>query len=208
MFDYSLTKDDKKLYILKHEKIKDGNEDKIAVHYADGSIDIIDDLDDNLDIIEVKKDEQIEEALSFSNKIKKRIKRSIACGMTLSTSVCVGGSILMANMPVDNQAKYIAVAGLGVIYFGSIFYSMKKNEPVEELDKLKFLEENRDDLELYNEYNNSLNGLDNKTRHLIRSRNNPYSSLFIEDYDLDTLQTIEDNIERAKYFDYKSKKKR
>ena len=85
---------------------------------------------------------------------------------------------------------------------------MKKNEPVEELDKLKFLEENRDDLELYNEYNNSLNGLDNKTRHLIRSRNNPYSSLFIEDYDLDTLQTIEDNIERAKYFDYKSKKKR
>lgn len=208
MFDYSLTKDDKKLYILKHEKIKDGNEDKIAVHYADGSIDIIDDLDDNLDIIEVKKDEQIEEALSLSNRIKKKIKRSIACGMTLSTSVCAGGTILMANMPVDNEAKYIVVAGLGVIYLGSIFYSMKKNKPVEELDKLRFLEENRDNLELYSEYNNSLNGLDNRTRHLIRSRENPYSSLFIEDYDLDTLQTIEDNIERAKYFNYKNKKKR
>ena len=92
---------------------------------------------------------------------------------------------------------------------------LEKNDNLDEIAKkitgdvdIKFLEENRDDLELYNEYNNSLNGLDNKTRHLIRSRNNPYSSLFIEDYDLDTLQTIEDNIERAKYFDYKSKKKR
>lgn len=208
MFDYSLNNEDRKLYITKHEKVKINNEDKIKVYYADGSIDIVDDLDDNLDIIEVKKDEQIEEALQFSNKIKKKIKSSIATGMTISSGVCIGGSIVAANMPIDNEAKAIAVAGLGIIYLGSIIHAYRKNAPKKELDKLLFLNQNRENLESYSEYSNALNGVNPKIKHKIRSRQNPYSSLYVEDYDIDTLETIDNNINRAKHFNYSSKKKR
>ena len=128
--------------------------------------------------------------------------------MALSTTALVGGSIVAANLPVDNEAKAIVVAGLGVIYLGSIIHAYRKNGAIRELDKLRYLEHNRDNLELYSEYSNSLNGLDNKTKTKIKSRPNPYSSLYVEDYNINTLQTIDNNIDRAKHFKYIEKKKR
>lgn len=208
MYDYSLNDDDRKLYILKHKIVKDKDGNKIEVYYADGSMDIVDDLDDNLDIIEGKKDEQIEDALSFSRRVVNKINKGIAKGMALSSTVCIGGSIVAANLPVDNEAKVIAIAGLGVIYLGSIVNAIRMNRPKKELEKLSYLDSNRENLELYSEYNNSLNGIDNRVKHQIRSRENPYSSLYVEDYDINTLKTINDNINRAKHFKYVEKKKR
>ena len=45
MYDYTLDNEDRKLYIVKHKKIRINNEDKIKVYYADGSVDIIDDVE-------------------------------------------------------------------------------------------------------------------------------------------------------------------
>ena len=208
MYDYSLNNEERKVFILKHEKVKINNEDKIKVYYADGSIDIIDDLDDNLDIIESTKDQQIEDALSYEPVLIKRINRSIMGGLALSTTACVGGSILASNLPCDNEVKRVIIAGLGVIYLGSIIHNLRKKAPKEELRKFKFIRENIDNLESYTSNENSLNGLDNRMKDMIESRENPFSSLYVEDYNIGTLETINDNIERAKHFNYKVKKKR
>ena len=208
MYDYSLNDEERKLFILKHEKVKINNEDKIKVYYADGSVDIIDDLDDNLDIIESKKDKQIDSALNNEESITRKINWSILNEMGLSTTACVAGTVIASNLPCDNEVKGIVVAGLGVIYLGSILYALKKSAPKKELAKLKYLRENLDILSTYSQHSNSLNGLNNRTKHTIRSRENPYSSLYVEDYNVSTLETIKDNIDRANHFNYETKKKR
>lgn len=208
MYDYSFNDEERKVFILKHERVNIDNEDKIKVYYADGSIDIIDDLDDNLDIIECTKDQQIEDALSYEPALIKRINRSIMGGLVLSTTACVGGSILASNLPCDDKVKSIVIAGLGVIYLGRIIHNIRKKAPKEELRKFRFIKENIDNLESFSSYDNSLNGLDYRTRDMISSRENPYSSLYVEDYNIGSLETINDNIERAKHFNYKVKKKR
>lgn len=208
MYDYSLNDDERKIFILKHEKVRIDDEDKIEVYYADGSVDIIDDLDENLDIIEKAKDQQIEDALDYEPVFVKKINRSIIGGITLSTGMFTAGSIVAANLPVNDEVKGIVIAGLGVLYLGSIVHNLRKKGPKKELEKLRFLDENREDLESYSQYTNSLNGLDYRVSDMILAREKPYSSLYVEDYDIEALKTIKNNIERARHFNYHEKKKR
>jgi hypothetical protein len=207
MKDYSIDDANKNSYITGLKREKDGT---YTITFADGrKFSGISAYEENLRKIEKIQESQAANGVKNISVYKCRRNNAVCqagvCGATL-----FGGLSAVANLtpiassliqsPVALYSSIGAITILGTIPF--LAKISRENSRIKEGNKIRFRNENREELDSFRNYYNSLAGIDSAKAAKLCKRRNPFSILHIDDFTLEDLETIVDNIEREKAFQF------
>lgn len=150
MKDYTITKDEKKDYIIDFIENDNGT---YTVLFADGKKFIVSSTDKNFEILAKQQEAQAQEAVANNSKFV--LKRNIGRALTPLSGIAAGvGGYALSTLPVvqnavgDNPVALAVgigtIALLGAIPFGSKL--VRDSGKVNELKKIKMRDENVDRL--------------------------------------------------------------
>lgn len=194
---YVSDKDDKKKYIKSVEKGKGGS---LKITLADGRVfNNIQMCDENIDRINSVQEDQAKNGLdnyvTFKNNLTKSrllLVGSGILGCAFTSGLCVSD---FSNPVVLAIAGGLITASAFGIIPASVKFVRDKLK-VDELDKIRYRDRHIDKLTQYRNYNNSLSGLDSKTRkYFASSDDKAFSMLNIDSFSQKDLETMVSNIE-------------
>lgn len=206
MKDYTITKDEKKDYIIDFIKNDNGT---YTVLFADGKKFIVSSTDKNFDILVKQQETQAQEAVANNSKFV--LKRNIGRALTPLSGIAAGvGGYALSTLPVvqnavgDNPVALAVgigtIALLGAIPFGSKL--VRDSGKVNELKKIKMRDENVGRLNQIlksEEYKNRYQGLKQSSKErlseLVSEGADPWSIIYINEpyFDLEEMQILLDN---------------
>lgn len=206
MKDYTITKDEKKDYIIDFIENDNGT---YTVLFADGKKFIVSSTDKNFDILVKQQETQAQEAVANNSKFV--LKRNIGRALTPLSGIAAGvGGYALSTLPVvqnavgDNPVALAVgigtIALLGAIPFGSKL--VRDSGKVNELKKIKMRDENVGRLNQIlksEEYKNRYQGLKQSSKErlseLVSEGADPWSIIFIDEpyFDLEEMQILLDN---------------
>ena len=196
MRDYRVDKNDQEKYIDYYED--DGS---ISIHFADGSIyENVDSTSENIAKLEKLLNEQANEALNNYDDIRKN-KNHLKVATYIWTILSGCGSYFALNQLFinDDRCKLIAGCGAGTVALTTSIISYLKlvrgNElDLLELDKIRYLKRNYAELSTYKNCANSLVGLSDGVKKFFETNSNPFSLNNINNYSLNDLEIIMENL--------------
>ena len=206
MKDYTITKDEKKDYIIDFIENDNGT---YTVLFADGKKFIVSSTDKNFEILAKQQEAQAQEAVANNSKFV--LKRNIGRALTPLSGIAAGvGGYALSTLPVVQNAvgdNPVALAvGIGTIaLLGSIPFCsklIKDSGKVNELKKIKMRDENVGRLNQIlksEEYKNRYQGLKQSSKErlseLVSEGADPWSIIFIDEpyFDLEEMQILLDN---------------
>ena len=206
MKDYTITKDEKKDYIIDFIENDNGT---YTVLFADGKKFIVSSTDKNFDILVKQQETQAQEAVA--NYSKFAVKRDAGRVLTPLSGIAAGvGGYALSTLPVvqnavgDNPVALAVgigtIALLGAIPFGSRL--VRDSGKVNELKKIKMRDENIGRLNQIlksEEYKNRYQGLKQISKErlseLVSEGTDPWSIIYIDEpyFDLEEMQILLDN---------------
>ena len=206
MKDYTITKDEKKDYIIDFIENDNGT---YTVLFADGKKFIVSSTDKNFDILVKQQETQAQEAVANYSKFV--LKRNIGRALTPLSGIAAGvGGYALSTLPVvqnavgDNPVSLAlgigTIALLGAIPFGSKL--VRDSGKVNELKKIKMRDENVGRLNQIlksEEYKNRYQGLKQSSKErlseLVSEGADPWSIIYINEpyFDLEEMQILLDN---------------
>lgn len=225
MLDFRQNKKEQPDYILRAEP----NQITIAQTPEQEDVQVVDTLDvyfgdgrvfrnlvfnkENLEKINKKQEEQVTEAIENLPEFEKRHKKAKLT--TLAGTIVgpiAGTALAVATVPgtsAETEALKFFLT-LGVVTLGCMApggYKLIKSYPlITQLRKFKFRNEHQEDLDNFDQYENALEGLEPEKADLFVSTKenggNPFSAMNVDSYTQDDLETIVDNIEREKAFQF------
>ncbi len=209
MKDYSTNDQEKLNYITNFKKVKNSSGmTTYEATFADGKKfkNICCDEENLKKIVEVQESQAeagIKNTKIFMNKKKKN-------GILTLAGIVISGMLfdLSQRSQLDNYSTYLLAAG--TITFGTTLYEfmkyLKNSGKVMELRKIKYRNDNLDELSKVNEYENALVGLSNNKKKNIKKSKDPFSIIEINKYTKKDLMTIMSNIEREKTYKFSYQK--
>ena len=203
MKDYTNREKEKKLYIVNHWKNEDGT---MSVQFANGTVFTgIAYSEENLKKLAEMQEAQAETGIKrykeFSKEKRKSEVRTVLAGSVTGIMYAFGaGSMFIPAMQSMNIAQAAPIAlGLGTITaIGTILsaHKLRKEQGrVSELDKIRYRNAHREQLDKANSYHNAFAGMPIKTARYFEKEKNPYSILNIDCFTEDELRTIIQNME-------------
>lgn len=217
MRDFTVSKNEKEEYIKSLRKVKKLNGSECyEITYADGrKFTNIKCNDENLAKIEKTQEEQATKAFAnkavFENRERKYKFSSItgAIFTAIATSTPVTMFINGTTINAETSALPLTV---GTIFAGATLFSFIKflsnKGKVAQLDKIDYINKNKNDLKSLNDYENSLVGLPKYKRYYFKTNKKPFSILEIENYSKNDLETIMSNIKREQTYNFEYNKKK
>lgn len=221
MKDYRINKKenlDDILKITKSAPIVDENgkeidAEAIDVHFADGKVfKGVAKTDEQLKKILQRQESQVDAGIENLPAFQRRVKLSgaaatvsMVAGPIISS---VGSSMITPIFNMESDPIKIACAGVVIGLCGAIpaGIGVVKNLPiVKELSKLKYRNDHRDELNSIGKHPNALVGLSESEISRINSfepGQDPFNVGSVDDYTQTDLETIIDNIQREKDFDF------
>lgn len=209
MKDYTIDDEGKSRYVLKFKRGKTNN--IYNIYFADGSVfENVQANEENLRKLEDMQEQQAKRGVENLSLFRHRkTKSGIMTGLSAIGSAAAATAMTMVpaiGELLRGQNALAVGAGIGVItILGTIpAYSKFKRskEKVVELEKIKYRNEHREDLDNYEEYVNALSGLDTDLKARIKRARDPFSIIYIDSFSEDDLKKIVSNIEREKEFDF------
>lgn len=212
MKNYAINAKDNEKYIQYVEKNRDGT---ITIVFADGRVfDNIVCCEENLEKIIAVQEEQAKKGIDNYKIFKTKENKSKA--LTLISGIgtlAVTTGITMApavNNALSSQSPVLVAAGVGLItILGTIpaFAKLRRDRgKVKELEKLRYRNKHKKELDSYAEYPNALAGIYPDTAKWISSTKDPFSILNIDEYSQYDLEQIVSNINVEKSYDFTYKK--
>lgn len=222
MKDYRVNKKEQPAYIIEavpgtytvQEKGKTADVETLEVHFADGKVFKNVKYDkENLDKIIKRQEEQAAQGVENLPVFKRRLTLS---GIMAAASI-VGGPFIAANvvpaveqaMQVESDPTRISLATGVLVLCGVIpsAVSALKNLPIiKELKKIKYRDEHREQLDHFDDYENALVGLTEaqQTDYLEAksTQEDPFCITKIDQFTIGEMETIVENIEREKAFQF------
>lgn len=207
MKDYSTDQKSKKKYILDYFLADDKT---ITVIFADGTRFFgIENTDENLAIIEATLEKQARRGLSHLDTFKRKYNWTCA-GMVAASAAAIGASFYASSALDASTGASIAITGAAFLsaYIPTYIRARRAFEKVTELEKIKYRDEHRDELDSYMEHPNSLSGVPNRQYFDYCARNDidPFSVLSIDSFTQDDLEAIVENVERENNYGFSYQK--
>lgn len=200
----------------KGQKVKT---DSVDVYFADGKVfRDVKKTPRELRKINERQEAQVDTGIENLAKFRERVAKSkIGLGASVATGTL--SSIILATSPmvtpifnIEPNPVTITVAGVTIALCGAIpaGIGLVKNLPiVEELEKLKYRNEHRKELDSIGVYPNALAGLSNDQARRIRrcmsaedEPKDPFSVAEVDQFSQQDLETIVDNIQREKTYEF------
>lgn len=218
MKDYRINKDEQKDYIIGVRTVSSKGKETpktLEVEFADGRVfkNIVCDDNNMAKIVE-----QLEkQAQAGVGNIEVFEKKKTVAGRVLALSLPLGfagGGLISATVeqaaPELQDDPSLFLIGMGAITLMAAIpsaYSLIKNSPkVKELRTIKYRNEHRTELDSFNNYENALAGLPEDTANMFLASvvkgEDPFSVVYIDSYDQQDLETIVENIEREKEYQF------
>ena len=222
MKDYRLNKKEQPAYIIKAVPVtltvgENGKTDDVQtleVHFADGKVfkNVKHDKE-NLDKIIKCQEEQAAKGVENLPVFKRRLTMS----GVMAAAAIVGGPIIASNvvpaveqaMQVESDPARITLATGVLVLCGAIpsAISALKNLPIiRELNKVKYRNEHREQLDHFDDYENSLVGLkETQQTDYLKAKStqeDPFCITKIDQFTIGEMETIVGNIEREKAFQF------
>ena len=204
MKEYIIDEDEKKKYITYFGRDKSGN---ISIQFADGRVfENVEYNEENIEKLERVQEEQAARGLSHYKIFKNRLnvsKVKTALSFAGSLGLSIGATMIPAvSQAVDNTHPVVVCLGIGALtVLGTIPAYAKlyrDSKVVEELDKLKYRNSHRDELDSIDEYQNAFAGMNSGKSRWIKRTDNPFSVVNVDRYEIEDLQTIVENINNEK----------
>ncbi len=210
MKDYTLDQNSKKKYIVDMFVAENKT---ITIIFADGTrFENIAYTDDNLDLIAKVQEGQAKVAVN-KLPIFRRKASNADLGMCAATGAAfiVGGCLSCFTSVCHSPAESVALVGTVTLcgFIPSFIHAIHEKEKLKELEKIKYRDDHRDELDSYKELPNSLAGVKNR-RHFAFCRSHeedPFSILAIDCFSKKDLETIVDNVERENEFGFTYQKR-
>ena len=215
MKDYTLSEEDKSRYIL---DIHSNPDKTFDVEFADGSVfrGVEATSENYLKVKRILEDQAkkgVENYSVFEGNREKAKVCSALSGLGLATlgvgicSIPKIGDIILREPPVAAICGVTALTVLGTM--PSIVKMVKNSKKVDELDKIRYRNDHRRELESIPRYPNSLCGTRESIKTLIRRDRDPFSMLHVDDYSIEDLENIVNNVQKEEdyQFTYKTYKK-
>ena len=213
MKDYSLDKDEKSKYILNVQSNLDHTFD---VYFADGSVFRgVEGTSENYRKVKYILEKQAKDALLHYKDFEKKSVKSIVKTGVNAIGV-VTAARLLCNLPkikdiVEKEPPLVVFCGAGAITllgtFPSIVKAVRDSKKCEELEKIDFRNHHRRELDSISNYPNSLSGIRPSIKHMIKTDQDPFSMINIDQYKKEDLEIIVDNIQKEECFQFTYKKK-
>lgn len=224
MLDFRLNKNEQPDYILRTEPnqvtMPETEEqefetvDTLDVHFGDGRV--FKNLvynQENIEKINKKLEEQVTEAISNMDEFEKRHKKAKLKTLAGAIIGPVAGTALAAAILPTTSAEAEALKfflTLGVVTLGCMSpggYKLVRSYPMmSQLTKFKYRNEHKDELDNFDTYENALEGLPEEKSELFRTvkekGGDPFSAMNVDSYTQDDIETIVENIEREKAFQF------
>ena len=213
MKDYSLCKQGNSDYIV--DIFVDSN-DTYTVVFADGrrfrNIEV---TKENLEKVKKAQEEQAKRGLSNLGIFKSRkTKSGFATFMSgIGAGALAYGATYIPTIQeaISTQNPVLIAAGIGTVaVLGAIpcFTRFVKNKGiVQELEKIKYRNQHRKDLDRFREYPNSLAGINGNTRAVLLSEKDPFSIINVDDFTEEDLKQIISNIHSEEGYQFTYSKK-
>lgn len=204
MKEYIIAEEEKKKYITNFKRDRNGS---ISVQFADGRIfEDVEYCPENIEKIVRVQEEQVKRGIDhyrvFKNRMNlSRIKTAISFAGTLGLSI--GATMIPAvSEAVDSTHPLVVCLGIGALtVLGTIpaYAKLYRDiQVVDELDKLKYRDAHKSELDSMNDYYNSLAGIERSKKNWMRRSNNPFSVVNVDKYDIEDLEKIVENISNEK----------
>ena len=183
---------------------KSGN---ISIQFADGRVfENVEYNEENIEKLERVQEEQAARGLRHYKIFKNRLNMSklkTAASFAGSLGLSIGATMIPAvSRAVDNTHPVVVCLGIGALtVLGTIPAYAKlyrDSKVVEELNKLKYRNAHRDDLDSIDEYQNAFAGMNSGKSRWIKRTDNPFSVVNVDRYEIEDLQTIVENINNEK----------
>ena len=202
MKDYTIKENEKSQYIIDFWKENDGT---ISVRFADGTVFTkIAYSEENLAKIEAMQEQQAETGIArykrFTGEKSRDKAKTICAGSITGVMYAFGASSMLIPVMQNLQTAQLAPLALGVgtvALLGTIAnaYELKRSSgKVKELDKIKYRNKHRDELDSANGYHNAFAGMNANTARYFKKEQHPYSILNIDCFTQDELETIVKNM--------------
>lgn len=216
MKNYLLDDRGKSKYIV---DVREGKNGTLIVEFADGRVFTgIEKCDENIQKIIDVQESQAKKGIENYRKFKN--KESHAVGLTFLSGAgsCLAGACAVSFIPALNNTvsgqPAVITATVGAITVLGMIPALAKlhreKSRVGELDKLRFRDSHLDDLRSFKKYPNALSGLNPRVANWIKSQDDPFNILDVDNYDVSDLTQIMSNIEveKAYNFTYKNSNSR
>jgi len=210
MKDYTLDQISKKKYIVDTFVAENKT---LTVIFADGTrFENVASTEENLDCIARVQEAQAKAAV---NKLpvfrRKASKADLEMCAATSAAFLVGGALSCITNACQNPTESAILVGTVTLlgFIPSLIYTIHENEKLKELEKIKYRDDHREELDSYKEFPNSLAGVKNR-RHFAYCRSHeedPFSILAIDCFSKKDLETIVDNVERENEFGFTYQKR-
>lgn len=225
MLDFRLNRKEQPDYILRVEPTtvtieptKEGEEPKtietLDVYFADGRV--FRNIAYNKNNIGKINDQQEKQILEGINNLPEFVSRQrTAKLMTLSGLIAgpiIGTATAVATVPRTPAGFFITLGAITLLTAAPGTYRLVRNYPiVNQLTKMKYRIDHKDELASFNQYENALEGVDEERANAFRYEQSegrdPFRAMNLDSYDLEDLQVIVGNIEREKKYQFTYVKK-
>ena len=202
MKDYSLDREAKERFIT---NVVYHRNHTFTIYFANGKkLSGIDSTKENL--LKVKKvlDDQARRGIESSFVFERKKRNSGLLAAVSTTGFVV--SLLWANSSEMTKSSSIGIYGLGAIslFAGipSFVDYIRNKKKIQELDKIRYRNENMSKLESIQKYPNSLNGVSSQLKDIISKDKDPFSMFHLDDYSKEDLEKIVSNVELEEDFQF------
>ena len=204
MKEYIITEEERKKYITNFARVNNGT---ISVQFADGRVfEDVEYCPENIEKLVKVQEAQAKRGIDhyrvFKNRMNaSRVKTALSFAGTLGLSI--GATMIPAvSEAVDSAHPLVVCLGIGALtVLGTIPAYAKlyrDTQVVDELDKLKYRDAHKSELDSMNNYSNALAGIERRKSNWMRRTNNPFSVINVDKYDIEDLEMIVDNISNEK----------
>lgn len=217
MRDFTVKKNEKEKYIKNVRKVGRLNGTECyEITYADGrKFSNIRCCEENLRKIEKTQEKQVAKAFAnktvFENKTHKYKFSSITGAILTAIASSTPISMIINGTTINADTSALPLT-VGTIFAGATLISFLKflsnKGKVAQLDKIDYINKNKDELKSLNNYENSLVGLPKYKRYYFKNSKKPFSILEIENYSKKDLETIMSNIKREQTYNFEYNKKK
>ena len=212
MKDYRLKKNGDYISKVTSDTLKDGTE-VLNVEFADGRVfkNILYDKENMQKIVE-QQEKQAEDGITNLPLLKKKLKhQGIIAGCTSILGGITGYGISEAQeLLSQNDEPIVLPLSIGLLTIMGLTIGLgpliKNKMIIEEIEKVKFREDNRGDLRAYIYYPNSLEGVNKKSTSILHDakikRLDPFYTINIDCFTKSDLENIVENVNRERKYKF------
>ncbi len=203
MKDYALDSRKKGKYIVSCKK----EDKKYKITFADGTEFVIDVNEENFYKVNDRLESQSETALKNYDKfVLRREKAKFRAGISAIGTVAAGACVSALSAVQSSANPVVLATVIGTIAVFSTIPNLvklsKENSRIKELQKIFYRNKKWDIINSYADYSNALQGVKKITAKKIEESPEPFAMINIDNFDIETLKKIVENIEREEEYEF------